>query len=164
MKLTSILTMESYRLDVLKAAYLKAYDRGNFGYADQLLPSSTYKVDFNNYIKGNNTTTTTTTTTTTNTICSVTTTDMNDIKNSINSSSFDNTKITVAKQAISAKKCFTVAQIKEILVLFSFESSKLEVAKYAFDFCIDKSNYYQISDLFAFSSSKDDLNQYIQGR
>ncbi len=163
MKLTSTLSMESYRLDVLKAVYLRVYDRGNFGYADQLLPSSTYKIDFNNFIKGNNTTTTTTTTNN-NTLCTVTANDMNDIKSSINTSSFDNTKVTVGKQALAAKKCFTVAQIKEILGLYSFESSKLDVAKYAYDYCIDKSNYYQVNDVFSFSSSKDDLTKYVQGK
>lgn len=163
MKLTSILTMESFRLDLLKAVYLKAFDRTNFSYADQLFTTSTYKIDFNNFIKANNTTTTTTIITTNNNGCVVSAADMNDIKNSINNSSFDNTKITVGKQVLSAKKCFTVSQIKEILGLYSFESSKLDVAKYAYDFCIDKSNYYQVNDVFSFSSSKDDLTKYVQG-
>lgn len=159
MKLTSILYMETSKLELLKAVYLKTYDRGNFGYADQLLTTSTYKLDFNNFIKNN----TTTTTIITNN-CTVTTTDMTDIKNTINNSSFDNTKITIGKQAISAKKCFTVNQIKEILGLYSFESSKLEMAKYVYDFCIDKSNYYQVNDVLSFTSSKDDLTNYIKGR
>lgn len=163
MKLTSILSMESFRLDLLKAAYLRAYDRGNFASANQLLTSSTYKVDFNNYINGNSTTITTTTTVP-NTTCIVSNTDMMDIKNSINNSSFDNTKMTVGKQAIAAKKCLTVSQIKEILGLYSFESSKLEVAKYAYDYCVDKSNYYQVNDVFSFTSSKDDLTKYIAGK
>ncbi len=163
MKLTSILQMETNRLDVLKSVYLRAFDRGNFSYADQLLPTATYKLDFTNFIKGN-TTTTTTTTIVTNNNCTVTTTDMTDLKNTINNSSFDNTKMTVGKQAISAKKCFTVAQIKEILGLYSFESSKLEMAKYSYDYCIDKSNYYQVNDVFSFTSSKDELTKYVQGR
>lgn len=166
MKVTSVLSMESFRLDVLKAAYLKAYDRANFGYADQLLPTNTYKVDFQNYIKGNsnNTTVSSNNNNQVGSLCSVTVNDMNDIKSSINNASFDNTKITLAKQVLSAKKCFLVSQIKEILQLFSFESSKLEVAKYAYDYCSDKSNYYQVNDVFSFSSSKDDLTKYVQGK
>ncbi len=162
MKLTSIFSMESMRLDILKSAYLRAYDRGNYGYADQLLPTSTYKIDFNNFLKGNSTTTTTTTII--SVACTVTQTDMTDIKNSIKNTSFDSGKITLAKQVLSAKKCFTVSQIKEILGLFSFDDSKLEVAKYAYDFCSDRSNYYQVNDVFQFSSSKDDLTKYVQGR
>lgn len=162
MKLASILSMESYRLDVLKSGYLRAYDRGNYGYTDQLLPSNNYKLDLNNYIKGN--TTTTTTIITTNNTCTVSADEMKDIKNTINNASFDNSRMTVAKQAISAKKCFTVNQIKEILGLYDFESSKLEMAKYSYDYCIDKSNYYLINDLFSFTSSKDELTKYVQGR
>ncbi len=161
MKLTSIVTFESSRLDILKSGYLRAYDRGNYGMADQLLPSTNYKLDFANFLKGN---TTTTTIITTNNTCVVSSDEMKDIKNTINNSSFDNSKLTVAKQAISAKKCFTVNQIKEILGLFDFESSKLELAKYAYDYCIDKSNYYLVNDLFSFSSSKDDLTKYVQGK
>jgi len=163
MKLVSILPTESYRLDVLKQAYLRAYDRGNFSYAEQLLTNQTYRLDFEAYLKQNGGNTTTTIITN-NTNCTVSTTDMADIKKSINAASFDNTKITTAKQILAAKKCFTVAQIKEILQLFSFESSKLEVAKYAYDYCVDKSNYYQVNDVFSFSSSKDDLNKYVQSK
>lgn len=165
MKLTSVLSMESFRLEVLKAAYLKAYDRANFGYADQLFTTNTYKVDFNNFLNGygnNNNNNNNNTVVSSN--CTVTVNDMNDIKASINNSSFDNTKMTLAKQVLSAKKCFLVSQIKEILQLFSFESSKLEIAKYAYDYCADKSNYYQVNDVFSFSSSKDDLTKYVQGR
>lgn len=165
MKLTSILTTESYRLDLLKAVYLRAYDRGNYNYANQLLTNQTYKLDFEAFLKTNgNNTNNNTIIINNNNGCVVSATDMTDIKKSINAASFDNTKVTTAKQILSAKKCFTVAQIKEILGLFSFESSKLEVAKYAYDFCIDKSNYYQVNDVFSFSSSKDDLSNYVQGK
>ena len=164
MRLTSILTIESNRLDVLKTAYPRAYDRGNYGYADQLFTNSSYKLDFDNFLRGNNTTTTTTTVVTNTNTCVVTSNDMNDIKNSIKNATFENSMITTSKQIISAKKCFTVAQIKEILELFSFESSKLDVAKYAYDYCIVKSNYYQVNDVFTFPCNKDDLTRYVQGR
>ncbi len=165
MKMASILGTESYRLDVLKSVYLRAYDRGNYNYAGQLLTNQSLKLDFEAFLKTNgNNNNNNTVIITNNNGCAVTSTDMQDIKKSINAASFDNTKITTAKQILSAKKCFTVAQIKEILALFSFESSKLEVAKYAYDFCVDKSNYYQVNDVFSFSSSKDDLSNYVQGK
>lgn len=59
-----------------------------------------------------------------------------------------------------AKKCFTVSQIKSIVKTMSFENDKLEVAKYAYDYCIDKQNYYQLSDVFDFSSSTTDLMNF----
>jgi hypothetical protein len=162
MKLANIPPTESNRLDILKSSYPRVYDRGNYSYAEQLLTNQTYRLDFEAFLKQNGGTTTTIITTNTN--CTVSASDMTDIKKSINAASFDNTKITTAKQILAAKKCFSVAQIKEILQLFSFESSKLEVAKYAYDFCIDKSNYYQVNDVFSFSSSKDDLTKYVQSK
>jgi hypothetical protein len=161
MRMISILSAENYRLEALKSAYPRAYDRANFSYAEQLLTSQNYRLDFENFLKSNGTTTTIVTT---NTNCSITATEMTDIKKSINASAFDNTKMGTAKQILAAKKCFTVAQIKEILALFSFEDAKLEIAKYAYDYCSDKSNYYQVNDIFVFSSNKDDLTKYVQSK
>lgn len=159
MKLTSMILNETSRLDILKAGYPRVYDRANYSFADQLLTLANNKLDFSNMIYGKPGGTTTTTT-----VCAVTDNEMNDIKATINNSSFDNTKLTVGKQAVAAKKCFTVKQIKEILGLYSFESTKLEMAKYCYDYCSDKSNYYQVNDVFSFSSSKDDLTKYVSGK
>lgn len=41
------------------------------------------------------------------------------------------------------------------------ESDKLEYAKFAYNYCIDKNNYWEINDVFNFSSSVDKLNEYI---
>jgi len=46
-------------------------------------------------------------------------------------------------------------------MLFSFEDDKLEFAKYAYGFVYDPENYYQVYDVFDFSSSVDSLKKYI---
>jgi hypothetical protein len=51
-----------------------------------------------------------------------------------------------------------------ILQLFTFEDNKLELAKFAYDYCIDRENYYRVNDVFTFSSSKDELSRFLQGR
>jgi|DewCreStandDraft_4_1066084.scaffolds.fasta_scaffold102286_2 hypothetical protein len=84
-----------------------------------------------------------------------------DAKKSISSKSFESSKITVAKQVIS-NNCLTVAQVKEIVRLFDFESSRLEIAKFAYRYTYDKGNYYQLNDAFDFESSIDELNSYIK--
>lgn len=88
--------------------------------------------------------------------------DFNGVKNSISSKSFDDTKLTIAKQVISSN-CLLSAQVKEIMLLFSFEDTRLDLAKYAYGYTFDIGNYYQINDAFTFSSSIDELNSYIQG-
>lgn len=79
----------------------------------------------------------------------------------INSKSFETTKLNMAKQSCG-NKCFRVSQICEIIRLFSFESSKLEFAKYAYHYCFDIDNYFQVNEEFTFEASADELNEYIK--
>jgi hypothetical protein len=51
-----------------------------------------------------------------------------------------------------------------MLSWFSFESTRLEFAKWAYDGTIDRQNYWKLEDEFSFSSSKTELSQHIQGR
>ncbi|MBK8520762.1 MAG: DUF4476 domain-containing protein [Chitinophagaceae bacterium] len=85
------------------------------------------------------------------------------LKQSIGNESFDNTRLKVAKQFI-ATNYFTTAQVKELVLLFSFENSRLDIAKYAYDYTVDKGNYFLINDAFSFSNSKDALMDYIKNR
>lgn len=88
---------------------------------------------------------------------------INQMKTAINDKSFEDSKMTIAKQATRGK-CLNALQVKEIMGLFSFEESKLEYAKYAYDFTFDQDNYYLVNDAFTFESSIDDLNQFIERR
>ncbi len=81
--------------------------------------------------------------------------------NSIQSKSFEESKITTAKQVVSAN-CLSTSQVVQLLGLFSFEESKLEMAKFAYARVVDPANYFQVNDAFTFESSIDDLNAYIQ--
>jgi hypothetical protein len=86
--------------------------------------------------------------------------DFNSLKNSVNAQSFDSSKLAIAKQGIASNN-LTAAQVKELVGLFTFESSKLEIAKAAYGRTIDKNNFYQVNDAFTFSSSVDELSEYI---
>lgn len=78
----------------------------------------------------------------------------------INKESFETNKMTSAEQIISANY-FTTAQLKQLLRLFSFEGNKLQLAKLGYDKVVDQSNYYSLSDLFTFNSSRDELDRCI---
>ncbi|MFT6715741.1 MAG: hypothetical protein ACJA0Q_000370 [Saprospiraceae bacterium] len=83
------------------------------------------------------------------------------IKNAIKAESFGDDKMNVAKQALT-DRCITVTQVKSIMKLFSFEDEKLEFAKFAYDYIYDTKNYYQVNSSFDFSSTKQELNEYIK--
>jgi hypothetical protein len=84
------------------------------------------------------------------------------VKGSIESKSFDDSKLIIAKQVIAAN-CLLCSQVKEIMLLFSFEDTRLELAKYAYGYTYDLGNYYRLNDAFTFESTIEELNQYISG-
>jgi len=123
-------------------------------------------------VTGSSSTTTTTTysSTTTNSnsgtvnntdcIYGMSETDFRSAKSSISSSNFDDTRANTFKQIVSSK-CVNTKQVKEMLQVFSFDETKLEMAKYAYTYVADPSNYYTVNDIFSFSSSKDELSEYV---
>lgn len=86
-----------------------------------------------------------------------------EIKHLVQSADFENDKMNIAKQATSAHY-FYVDQIADIARLFDFEHNKLEYVKFAYDYCIDRNLYYKLNGIFEFSSSKDELNDFINSR
>jgi hypothetical protein len=84
-------------------------------------------------------------------------------KSSITKQSFAESQIKTAKQ-MTKVNCLTVKQIRSIMDIFSFEEYKLEYAKYAYEYCTEKKNYYQLTEAFTFSSSSDSLNEFLEGQ
>jgi hypothetical protein len=85
------------------------------------------------------------------------------MKGSIGSKTFEDSKLTVAKQIINSN-CLLAGQVREIMMLFTYEDSKLDFAKYAYGRTYDIGNYYKVNYAFTFESSIDDLNTYINSR
>lgn len=161
MRIASLLQMEPNRLKYFKSVHNYAFDVLNFEACTQLLSQPSLKNELLDYLHetlpphGNDPMPPVIP-------CLVSPIDFDQIKASIQKQSFNNTRLTLGKQIVSAKKCFTALQIKELTKLFDFESSKLEFAKYAFDYCIDFENYYLVTESFDFESSKSDLLKYIK--
>ena len=86
-----------------------------------------------------------------------------DALNSVSSKSFDDDKFTVAKQ-ITDSNCLTAEQVKKMMGELDFEDTKLEYAKFAYNKTYDVGNYYKLNDAFDFSSSIDEMNEYINGQ
>jgi len=67
-------------------------------------------------------------------------------------------------QSIMLKKAFTTNQLQLMLTWLSFETSRVEFAKWAFEHTLDKENYSQIAEHFKYQDSKDELIQFLQSR
>lgn len=74
---------------------------------------------------------------------------------------FDNSRIVIAKQVID-QHYFTADQVKQLAQLYTADSYKLEVAKYAYKNTLNKQDYFILYDVFTFGSSKEDLANYIR--
>lgn len=84
-------------------------------------------------------------------------------KRSISSKTFEDSQMKMAKQIFNSN-CLTSEQVKEIMMIFTFEDGKLEFAKYAYGYTYDPNNYWKVNDAFEFESSIEELDQYIQRR
>lgn len=74
---------------------------------------------------------------------------------------FDCDKLLVAKQAANGK-LLSADQVRRIMGLFTFESTKLDFAKWAYHTTLDPQNYYIVNDAFTFSSSIRALDDFIR--
>ena len=83
------------------------------------------------------------------------------VANAINNRVFESDKILVAKQAIGGR-LLSASQVGRVMDMFTFESTKLDFAKWAYRQCFDPQNYYIVNDAFTFSSSIRELDEYIR--
>ena len=87
--------------------------------------------------------------------------DFESAKASIKAKSFEDSKLTIAKQILGSN-CMLSSQVKEVMVLFDFENTRLDFAKFAWGKTFDYGNYYKLNDAFQFETSIDELNKYIE--
>jgi hypothetical protein len=81
----------------------------------------------------------------------------------IKNQGFDESRLKTAKQ-IAQNNCLNTNQIVEICKIFGFEETKLDFAKFAYDACVEPQNYFNVNNVFSFSSSADELNDFISRR
>ena len=85
------------------------------------------------------------------------------MKKSISAETFEDDQLRVAKMATKSK-CLSVKQIGEIMKVFSFSEGQLEFAKHAYTNCSNKSEYYQLMEIFTFSEDKEALESFINAQ
>lgn len=89
--------------------------------------------------------------------------DFNDLKSSIGNRNFESTNVTILKSALE-NNYVTSEQLRELLMFFTFENNKLDVAKYAYKKVCDQKNFFKVYDAFSFESSVEELKNSISGK
>lgn len=84
-------------------------------------------------------------------------------KRSVSEESFESAKLRRAKQ-ISDANYLLAGQVKELLDLLSFESSKLEYAQYAYDKTYDQANYEIVKEGLKHSKSKETMRAFLKNK
>lgn len=82
------------------------------------------------------------------------------LKQSVERNNFDDDKMELLRTVLQ-NNAVSAQQVKELAQLMSFEKNKLELAKYAYRFTTDRSNYFIVNDVFSFGTSKTELTRYI---
>lgn len=84
---------------------------------------------------------------------------LNSIKGEIN----DNNKLRSAKSFVK-QNYLSSEQIAGIAKELNFDKNRLEFAKYAYTYCVNKGNYFLLKDVFSFNSNYNTLLKYLEGK
>jgi len=84
-----------------------------------------------------------------------------DLLNVIDHQSFESTRMQIAKQAIRQHGVISTNQVIDLMRMMTFESSKLELAKFAYQYTADQGNYFRLFNEFTFDSSVRELSHFI---
>lgn len=86
-----------------------------------------------------------------------------DMQRRVDNQMLSDDKLRIAKQIIKTN-CITAYQLTQIMESFSFDDSRLELAKYAYDYIYDIGNFYKVSDALNFISNREELEEYVSER
>ena len=85
------------------------------------------------------------------------------LKEKIKQNTFEKGKIETAKN-LTRENVLTANQIAEITRIFSYDTNRLDYAKFAYDYAADKENYNVVNETLAFEVNKKDLQRYVDSR
>jgi len=157
-KIISLLNSEADKLELAKMAYDNITDPNNFYQLYDLLSSQASRSELDNYVRNYNYNDPYN-----SYRVAMNSNTFNQLYNSISNQWNTSARLSAATNAFDiSTNYFTVAQAKQLILLISNESSRLQLAKSAIDNIVDPENLSQLFDLFYYQSSKDELDTYIR--
>ncbi len=81
----------------------------------------------------------------------------------VQSQTFDQTRLDIAK-SIARSNCLLASDVKALTAAFEFENYKLDFAKFAYDYTLDVSNYFEVTEAFEYEHTRTELTNYIRQR
>lgn len=90
-------------------------------------------------------------------------TELASIKKSISAETYSSDQMNVLKLA-TRNKCIKTEDASQLIALFTYEEDKVAAAKFLYDRCADPDNYYKVKSQFVYSTSKEELTEYMMNR
>jgi hypothetical protein len=149
-------SFEDDKLQVAKMAFNRTIDKANYHLLYSIFSYSSSKEDLAKYIIDNGGSGGDTY----SVKPIIGTEDFNRIKSRLQASFSDNSRLSIARQSIDSYY-FSANQVHEMVQIFPFEASKLDIAKYAYGKTVDKNNYGIVQDLLNSRSGREELARYI---
>jgi hypothetical protein len=161
MKMATLLMVENNRLELLKQAYSRVYDEGNFELTSQVfgyVPNQNAIIEYVRKTRA--------------TLgqpvpkpCELTGQIFGQMHTSFARESSSSSRLKIVKDQLPRYNCYTSSQIKDIVALFSSSMDKLELSKFAFGYVIDPENYFfEVSSLLSSSMDRQSLSNYISSQ
>ena len=83
-----------------------------------------------------------------------------EVKTIVTAQQFDDTRVTICKQYIRTHS-INSHQLEELIRLMTFESNKMDLAKFGYRYVNDQRDFYTVYDAFTFDSSINELINWI---
>ena len=74
---------------------------------------------------------------------------------------FDSDRLKMADMVFSTGGLMTVAQVTRVSESFSYDSNRIKFLKKAYQFCVDRYNYYMVLGTLEYSSSREKIIEYV---
>ncbi|MCU0438673.1 MAG: DUF4476 domain-containing protein [Raineya sp.] len=161
MKVASLLTVETNRLDILRTAFEHVYDANNYSSASQVLQNRANQEQFTAFLNG--TGSSNPVNPTNPTTCKVEDAEFNNLLFTIRRETGTFSKFNITKNITKNYNCFSIEQVRTIVKEFSIESYKLDMAKYLYDYTApaERRQYFMVGNEFSQSSSRTNLSNFL---
>jgi len=160
--LVSLMTFERNKVDLAKTGWLYVYDPGNFFRVLNMFTFNSSVREMHAYMAANPRQMPVHNASPIYSLHPVTMHPVHfrEAKFTVASQNFEESKLHIARQ-IAASNSLTSQQVYELMTLFSFESTRLEFAIFAYRYVYDPGNYFLTHRAFRYSSSVERLNAAI---
>jgi hypothetical protein len=161
MKMATLLMVENNRLELLKQAYGRVYDEGNFEMTSQVFGFAPNQNAIVEFVRKNRAVAAQPVPKP----CELTAQTYDQMRSSFARESSSSSRLAIVKDQLPRYNCYTSRQIKDIVALFSSSMDKLELSKFAFAYVSDPDNYFfEVSSLLSSSMDRQSLSNFISSQ